>query len=488
MPVQKITTREIVLFIITAVLICIGKYYHEPWMDEWRNMSIPLEAQSLQQLYELRSYESHPMTYYLILFVIKNFATGYKAMFALHGLAAIGVLYLLIFKSPFNFFSKIILCCSYYFIYETLIFNRQYVFMLLCLFGLLYIIQAKKPLHWYVLVAVPFIHLHVYAWLLIVPLSIYYLLEVSTSKPWLKYSIMAFLVINCGLAYYTAIPPNDSSNSFTLKPLTSSNILIYLRYYLNGFIAYINPLHPNNDIAEFGPKWVTLIASLFIYLATNRAIKDNHLKRLYVLTFIFLTLFNFNYQACAVRHTSFYYFNWLSFLWLDVQKRNAKTGYIQNMPIIFFILMAYQCTLGIYSWIKDYKRPYSESENVAAFINKNFKQGIPVISYYTFAIDAPAACLGRPVFALHCMHHHLYYNQKISETSCDHCTQQQILKQLQQARVQLGPSVLLICKSDFTNWLKDSVLAQKDIFNATALKSFDNGIERSENYELLELK
>ncbi len=453
-------------------------------MDEWRNLTIPLVAKNIQELFILRSYESHPLLYYIFMYMAKCTTFGYVAMFTMHFLAAVGTIYLLVFKSPFSKITLTFLLGSYYFLYETMVFNRQYVFIIFFIFLILFLIQSKKN-HWlFLLAAILFSQLHVYCWLIIIPLSIYYYIFLQNAK--YKYLCIFLVISSCLLAYVTAKPPIDSSNSFSLKAINVGNVLLYLRYFIQGFSIHLNSFHPftnyitdakhpYNATAIFGSNIETLIASLFLLIASTLSIKNNQIKILYLTIFFALSFFNFNYQSCALRHVSFYFFGYIICLWLS----NSKSNWF------LYIVLIYQVGFGIKAYALDYKYAYSQSKNLANYIQQNYKS-LPVIGYYIFAIDAPSGYLNKAIFSLHNLKWHRYYNQQQKETTCEHCTNKEILTRLKTTRNNLGPSLLILTKGTSEQWLSNYL--KTDTASATFLSNFEPAIERNEEYDLFLIK
>jgi hypothetical protein len=475
------------VFIFFAILIGLGKIKHEPWMDEWRNLSIPMQADSLLDLYKLREYESHPFLYYLLMYTVK-FLGGYKAMFVLHYLAALAIIYLLLFKSAFNNFTKIILLCSYPFLYETVIFNRQYVFVLLLLFLLIIVIQrTKKELWLFLLLATLFIHLHVYCWLLILPLAYVYVQKDANYKTLnIQFAVYAYLIFQIGLAYYTAKIPADSSNYFAVPAFNSENIEHAIRFFVHGFTVSVNNLAPWVPRHMGNINVVYVLAFLFLCLP-YLFIKGKMLKLAYSASLLSLLLFSFTIKAVAYRHTSFYFFNLITYIWLSNSHNTQQQKVAHWQNLFFFFIGIWQIYASVFAYLDDWQRPYSAAAPLAKLIKEKYPKNVKVLSYFTFAIDAPAGNLGRPVHALHCGHYHLYYNQQKKESSNAHCTTEFLLKRIAQERTD-SLSLLILNHGQNGDSLKHYLMGHQPELNIQYVQSFDNAIETQEQYHLFELK
>lgn len=475
-----------ILFFVSIVLIGLGKFFHEPWMDECRNLSVNLEAKSISELYQLRSYESHPMLYYVLMYTIKSF--GFKGMIVLHYLAAIAVSYLLIFKSQFSILVKSALVFSYYFIYEITVFNRQYVFVLLLIFLLLVIIQSKNK-SWlaYLIVTTLLVHLHLFAWLLIFPISIYFFFHVKKEATnLLRFTALAFIALQVGLALYTSLPPADSSNHFIIGPLTMEHFQHWCRYFVYGFLVCLNVLKPSS-FAVYTDISVIYGVAFCILLLTILSIKDTFLKIYYVLTLAAVALFCYHFWAMAARHTGFYFYTYLFFLWLDQKGDSSKKNWQRYNPI-FYVIIFYQFLATLNYYIRDIREPYSQAHNVAQYIRANYTKDIPVASYFIFAIDAPAAELGRPVFALHEGRYRNYYSQRAGDCNLSTCDLECLLANLRQFQKLPGNGVVLLSIDAEVNKLKDYLMAHQLEEKVRFVKAFDGAIEPRENYYLLEVE
>jgi hypothetical protein len=127
-----------------AAVVAFAIPYHEPWADEaqaWqlaRSLSLP----ALFKTY-IR-YEASPGLWHFLLWVLIHAHVNYTGLHWICGRIAVGATALLVFKSPFPRYLKLILPFTYFLIFQYVVVARSYV--LVPIFLYLIAIWWKKNL------------------------------------------------------------------------------------------------------------------------------------------------------------------------------------------------------------------------------------------------------------------------------------------------------------------------------------------------------
>ena len=120
----RIRWPEWTILSLYAVLVAFAIPYHEPWADEaqaWqlaRSLSLP----ALFQTY-IR-YEGSPGLWYFLLWPLIRLHVSYTALHWICGTIAVGATALLVFKSPFPRYLKLVLPFTYFLLFRQS-FRRQ---------------------------------------------------------------------------------------------------------------------------------------------------------------------------------------------------------------------------------------------------------------------------------------------------------------------------------------------------------------------------
>ncbi len=140
-------TEWIVLF-VWLVLVCIIRYFHEPWFDETQAWQIARFASIKELLTEVEHYEGHPPFWHLLLMPFAKAEFPYKiTIFCINTVFNVAALILLLFRSPLPRWLRCYLPFTYFIFYQHSVHTRPYSMMTLAffLFAMLYKKRNEKP-------------------------------------------------------------------------------------------------------------------------------------------------------------------------------------------------------------------------------------------------------------------------------------------------------------------------------------------------------
>ncbi len=132
---RKAGKADGMVFAIWVILVCIIRYFHEPWFDEMQAWEIARFASVKEILFEVTHYEGHPQLWHLLLMPFARMELPAKAtIFCINLIfSGGGVLYLL-YRSPFPRILRWYLPFTYYIFYLHSVHTRPYCMTMLAFF------------------------------------------------------------------------------------------------------------------------------------------------------------------------------------------------------------------------------------------------------------------------------------------------------------------------------------------------------------------
>jgi hypothetical protein len=119
------------LVAVYAVLLAVGFWTHELWFDELQAWSIVRDSGSLGELFDNRSYEGHPLLWYLLLWPLSRLTRDPLAVQVLQAAIALGVAGLIAYRAPFRPLVRAGLVLGYFPLYEYGVIARPYALTVL---------------------------------------------------------------------------------------------------------------------------------------------------------------------------------------------------------------------------------------------------------------------------------------------------------------------------------------------------------------------
>ena len=373
------------LFLLYCVITLFSVLHHEIWADEaqvWqlcRNLNI---SELINHLHN----EGHPSFFYLLVMPFAKLSSNIIHMQLICWLAMCVSVYILLFKSPFNFLVKLAIISSAGFIYFLPVMARNYAIIPVLVFLAAYLYSKKKEnpiLYGAVLFLLANTHAIMTGFVGIL-LCVFAFEIIKEKKLRTTKNFSAIFIIILGLlCVFLQLHNTTSSNEFiTYKektPYLFTAFKVILFFFLNAY----NKMITINKTLPFAiidiPLILTMISS-FVLMLVN--LYHNNKKAF----LIFFTGIGFQFAVYIFIYSNNQYvtriFAGLIILifcfWLlykentfdETNKLFSKKG-TTILISLFFFLTTFN---GINFIIKDYKYEYTGGKQTANYIKENFKK------------------------------------------------------------------------------------------------------------------
>jgi hypothetical protein len=385
---------EFATLLLYAALVAFAIPYHEPWADEaqaWqlaRTLSLP----ALFQTY-LR-YEGSPGLWHFLLWVLIHLHVGYTGLHWVCGGIATGASALLVLKSPFPRYLKLLLPFTSFLLFQYAVVARSYVLAPLLLFFVA-LCWKKSPLLLALLLGL-LANVALHAAVISAGLAVVYLIDqfrdgaARDSRRRSQLLPAALLLLGLwALALWTAWPPADLSAHASSVPVESRAFLLF------AFLSLVS------GIAE---PWILSVPFWIAIVLWFAAFRKPH----YLLPVLFFAAFSGKVHA-----------NWwhvgllvplvITLMWIAWPPPGAKVSEPDAIGRYALVGMAaMQLLWSGYAIGFDHYRAYSPDLAAAQFLRPFVRQGAPiaVTSCYDPGCDA---C--RSVGILPYFDHDIYIDQ-----------------------------------------------------------------------------
>src|ERR1700748_2234110 len=214
---QTYISPKALLWLVMVIDILVAGYtifHHEPWGDELHSWNIAKASTHFSELVYNTRYEGHPPVWYIVLWAVSRFTHNFLYVQWVHLFFAIGVLFLLLFRSPFSLTTKIIIPFGYYFLFEYAVISRNYVIGILAGFVICALIHKtfKYKMAVYYTLLLIMSNTHLLAMVLAGSLHLYFLMsnigQRKTKQTLLLHALLGVLIFLP--AIYFIVPPMDS--------------------------------------------------------------------------------------------------------------------------------------------------------------------------------------------------------------------------------------------------------------------------------------
>lgn len=210
-------SEKALLWLVMLIYILTAGYtifHHEPWGDELHSWNIAKASNHFFALIYNTRYEGHPPIWYIVLWTISKFTHNFLYVQWVHLLFAAGVVFLLLFRSPFSLLTKMLIPFGYYFLFEYAIISRNYVIGILAGFLICALMHKEfkyKMVAYYTLLLI-MSNTHLLAMVLAGSLHLYFLISNIEAKKTKQTLLLHFIlgVVIFLPAIYFIIPPMDS--------------------------------------------------------------------------------------------------------------------------------------------------------------------------------------------------------------------------------------------------------------------------------------
>ncbi|MFM2224573.1 MAG: hypothetical protein RJA07_775 [Bacteroidota bacterium] len=394
---------ELLLKIISSILFLIISfalfYFHEPWRDELQAFSLVRNSHSIVELYQMVRYEGHPLGWYIlqkgVFFLNPNFIV---VRFVHWLLATIGVI-ILIWKAPFPIVYRILISLGYFFTYEYTAIARNYgialpFYMLLCI-----LFSKKKYLLFGVIAAIA-MQFSLYSFIISFSVSVFYFFHYKQKKNIAWYVGILFTVIGVLLFKLSVNPPDDigTSPGWNLSPdsytaafsVIANAFFTVFKFDIHFWNTSFFQTFLNYDFTQA----VQFVLSIFIF---GWIIKTLYKNKTALYIFIFGTAIMMFFMASkyhgSVRHHGHIYVLFLISLWIGnttpsnilqsfsfSQKTKTKLLFFPDKYVskFFVFVLILQIVGSLQSIYFETKYPFSDSKEVAQFLQKNYPNSLVI--------------------------------------------------------------------------------------------------------------
>jgi len=376
-----------------AALSCLGILRHEMWLDELNTWLAARDSHSFARFLENTNYSGHRGIWDTLLYLFTRVTANPAAMQVFSMLVSTITVVLFLKYSPFPAAYSIAIVFSYFFLYEYNIISRGYNLTWLLLVG--YCILFTKPERNYLmlmLILMLLANIHLFS--LVVSLPLFGILiysgarESALNKRAILIYSLAFAVA-IGISLISSMPPanapellNGAKGLFT--PDRFSKTVSFFVKGLYPLPDIHSPYFWNSNFLVVHFKIIAIIITPFLFAIPYILCYDRPLAVIFFYSAVLLVMaFMFTAELfTGVRYMGYAFMILLVTLWLagDERLKTKKQSALLNKlrilaykPFITSVLVT-QVAAGAYAIYKDYKYPFSEGKEVAAYIKSNAGQ------------------------------------------------------------------------------------------------------------------
>ncbi|NBB20829.1 hypothetical protein GVN20_15785 [Runella sp. CRIBMP] len=497
------------IFLIYSFLIILGVYHHEMWRDELHLWNILSYSGSLTSLVHNAAYEGHPLLWHLILWPINKISIAPHWMQLIHTAFVLGTAYLVVFKSPFKMFEKILILVSYPLLFEFGLISRNYILAVFLIFLIaIYWKNLRKNILIICLLLTLLFNTNAYAFVFACAVSagviLFYVsekgLHYRDSNLWIG---SLLIIIGSLISIITIIPPKDASAeagfvlNFDLQRIGFVLKNVYkgtFSFPEIGYFHFWNTFFRENKyrMASLGmAAWL----GLWWHLRKDRPV-------LLLSGLIYAALGGFIYLSAyvgSVRHYQIYTISILFCFWIFLDRKKNYVPAGTSAPYTRFAFLAILCgqaIAGLFAYSKDLAYPFSNAKAAATFLETNYA-GTPylLMGNYHYLNTPVAGYLGQKIFSLDILQNTAYsvWRADLWNPSVYGMTDSTLLKRAAQvANAQKNKKIVWLCEYNssvaYTEGHLKSVSLQGKNYQFLCVKVFNESIVHDENYYIYELK
>lgn len=459
-----------ILLLSFAILTWIGLLNHEMWRDELQAWFISSNSDSLVGLFNNLRYEGHPALWHLILYLISRFTENPFYMQIFHATLSILNIFIFVKYSTFSRLHKFLISFGYYQLFEYNMICRNYSFGIFFIFIFCYLYK-NRPNNYLIMSFVLFLlaNTSIYGLIISLSLGLFLFYDNFKKKKFERISIISTSIVVTGvlLSAYQMIPPSDYAINWSSR----IDIVTSLGAFWRGVVPLLLPKYnfwdANNNILDSISFNLTAIFSILLIYISYKIFKQDKkvLISFFCGLYMMLSFICFFYYG-SIRHHGHFYILFIVFLWLSY--KNIKKNKVFYNIVTIVLLLNFIAGTGAY--YMDFKYPFSEAKNTAEYIKNHNMQNMYLFGDKDFATVPVSAYLNKNINTI-------TYNENIfiiwneSRLHLDKLTEEEIIS----FNNEKDALVILNYKLPETK-------------NMHFVKSFENSINKSENYYLYEMR
>jgi hypothetical protein len=417
------STWRFALF-ITLIFAAVGVFgimHHEMWLDEAHHFLLARDSSSFSEMAYNARYEGHPLLWNAMLFALTHFSSDPFWMQALNLSVSVIAVALFVRYAPFSKTIKVMVVFSYFILYEYSIISRNYsLAFLLLVFVCILFRERKKHFLLFSIALALLAQVHLFAatitggFVLIILYEFFFLKERIAPFPFYAGSIIVLLSLS--LVVILAIPPPDH-----FMYLYDGEPYLSFKRIGRGFSVLWKGLFPIQDFSNERPwnsnvitafsKKAGVIPSILAWFVPAILLRKKRIALFffYITACCIVLFIYFSPLFVAARHCGFFFLLLIAALWIATYFPDSSL--IEKPLFVFFrrmsdkiakplfmTLLLIQVISGVYLYVVDCNRPFSNAKAVADWmiINKRDKDFIVINDHST----GPAICayLGRNAY------------------------------------------------------------------------------------------
>ena len=402
-------------FIVSAI----GIFNHELWLDEAQHFLIARDSDSLKSVYFNMQYDGHVRLWNFLLFFITHYISSNPvAMQVFHLLIINATVFIFLRSAPFDMITKTLIIFGYFFLYEYDVISRNYTLGILFLFACCALLRnLGKNILLIGVFLILMCNTHLFYVFTAGSIFLYIFYKKFRSKDIDKrffIFLSLFLIGIFSVIIQIKIPPDNTYFHPDQAEWNSVNNIFSAFYgFAKGFLPIPSANHGdfwNHFLFDGFPVFIKLFIGAFLLIySISLFYKNKPVLLFYLSAVLMLMLFLYVSQMRASRYFGIFFIFFLSAAWLDAYERDnifsisfLKEKLLKqklSFGFIYFVLLCHIFS-GIYAWLIDVQRPFTEAKNVAAFIRSSGFADSPIVMDGYGAGPALSAYLGKKVFYL----------------------------------------------------------------------------------------
>ena len=496
--------------IVYFTLSLVGILHHEIWLDEMHHFLLARDSGSIRELAFNARYDGHPLLWDSLLFFLTRFTHNPFYMQLLHITLTLAAVIIFLRNSPFTDLFKILFVFGYFMLYEYNVISRNYALSVLLLFICCSLICTKKRNYTTVVTSLLILsYTHFFSLIcsvsiFLVTISIYMKdNEREIQKSGFLFLCIAYVLVTV-LILWSIVPPADHL-------LISNDTTPYLSFKRigKGFSIFFKGLYHLPDFTKYNfwntnlfvdvSKNMSIVPSVFCFIIPFLIFFDKPQSLLvFYLSAIGIAVFIFWSPVLAgVRYFGFIFLLFILALWLsyfshDTSPKNLPANLTIRIrqwnerikiPFVYSFLFL-QLFSSVIAYSLDIIRPFSEGKAVAEYLKEKKLTGKIIVVNFQSSGPPISGYLGQKIY---------YPETGELGSFCKWNFNPSLIN-----KNELISRIKKINAKDFILILNDSMLNtsldfKEPVYTDDELKifflsSFHQGIMRTENYRLYEVR
>lgn len=327
--------------------------YHEPWADEAQAWMLARSLSPWQLIHTHLRYEGSPALWHLLLWALIRLRISYAGMHWVCGGIALAGVSVLVFRSPFPRYLKLLLPFTYFLAFQYAVVARSYVLIPVLLFSIA-VLWKRNALILALLVGL-LANTEGHAFFISLGLALAYLIE---HRSYAGRLVLPGIVLAAlyGFAVYTAFPPHDlwiasyhAPNTQIQTPATK----FIVRAILSLSWGLCEPL------VLFLPFWIVMVGLLY-----------HRKQRRFLLPVLFMVVFSgavyLNFWHAGLMVPLLLTILWITWPTDAPQRRRSRWELAGTIALLCVALTQIGWTICAISY--DHSHAYSPGEETARYL------------------------------------------------------------------------------------------------------------------------